>query len=99
MRRSVQGFVFCFLLLLRHARVYPGHPRLSFTEPGRGWPGHFARRRASRFCPAMTIFFTISRRHQRKASAAIEVSFPPRRIVEEPLAKNLFAAPLLQCDF
>src|SRR6202048_2473576 len=46
---------------IRHGRIYPGHPRLlSLNESSRRrWPGHRARRCASRFSPAMTVVNTI----------------------------------------
>src|ERR1700732_936938 len=37
------------------SRLCPGHLRLALTQRRRrGWPGHLARRGASRFCPALT---------------------------------------------
>jgi hypothetical protein len=45
------------------ARLCPGHPRLcsvSIEKVRRGCPGHLARRRASRFCPGMTPFFSLA---------------------------------------
>jgi hypothetical protein len=40
---------------MRHARACRGYPRLQHPlQARRGWPGHPARRRASRFCPATT---------------------------------------------
>jgi hypothetical protein len=35
--------------------LVPGiHVLVAVKQERRGWPGHLARRRASRFCPAMT---------------------------------------------
>src|SRR4029079_1903773 len=63
---------------------------------------NLARRRASRFCPGMTTRTTRSKRkllRRRPNCQQMSSGRQLRRIVEEPLAKNLVAAPFLQRDF
>jgi hypothetical protein len=67
----------------------------------RGWPGHLARRRASRFRPAMTAtIIRVASEKLRPPTKCQQLSLRlrPGRIVEETLAENLVAAPLLQRD-
>jgi hypothetical protein len=53
---SCPAIAYLLLRRLRKLVCAAGHPRPSCTCAGkeRGWPGHLARRRASRFCPVMT---------------------------------------------